>query len=59
MKNNCTKLVKKISEYKKQLTEKVINCMSIGKNTTIHLIIGLIKKTLKETPSYKNESILS
>ena len=32
----------------------MINCTSNGKNTVIHLIVGLIKKT-----SYKNESILS
>ena len=32
----------------------MINCMSNGKDTVIHLIVGLIKKTL-----YKNESILS
>ena len=32
----------------------MINCMSNGKDTIIHLIVGLIKKTL-----YKNESILS
>ena len=31
----------------------MINCTSNGKNTVIHLIVGLIKKT-----SYKNESIL-
>ena len=38
--------------------------MSNGKDTIIHLIVGLIKKTLNESPSnaislYKNESILS
>ena len=38
---------------KKYLKEKVINCMSNGKGMIIHLIVGLIKKTL-----YKNESIL-
>ena len=31
----------------------MINCTSNGKNTVIHLIVGLIKKT-----SYKNDSIL-
>ena len=35
MKRNCKKLVKK----------KVINCMSNGKDTIIHLKVGLIKKT--------------
>ena len=37
----------------------MINCMSNGKDMTIRLIVGLIKKTLSEIPSYKNESILS
>ena len=36
------------------LKEKVINCMLNGKIMIIHLIVGLIKKTL-----YKNESIFS
>ena len=30
-----------------------------GKDTIIHLIVGLIIKVLNEIPSYKNESILS
>ena len=54
MKKNCEKLVKKNSEQKKYLKEKVIYCMSNGKDMMIHLIVGLIKKT-----SYKNDSILS
>ena len=33
--------------------------MSNGKDSIIHLIAGLIKKTLNEISSYKNESILS
>ena len=33
--------------------------MSNGKDMTTHLIVALIKKTLNEIPSYKNESILS
>ena len=33
--------------------------MSNGKDTIIHLIVGLTKKTLTEIPSYKKESILS
>ena len=53
-KKNCKKLVKKNLEQKKQLKEKVINCMSNGKDMIVILIVGLIKKTL-----YKNESILS
>ena len=32
----------------------MISCMSNGKDTIIHLTVGLIKKTL-----YKNESIRS
>ena len=39
---------------KKYLKEKVINCMSNGKDMIIVLIVVLIKKI-----SYKNESILS
>ena len=58
MKKNCKKPVKKNSEQKKYLKEKEINCMSNGKDTTIHLINGLTKKTLNEIPSYKNQSIL-
>ena len=54
IKKNCKKLVKKISQYKKYLKQKVINCMSNGKGMIVVLIVGLIKKTL-----YKNESILS
>ena len=37
----------------KIIKEKVINCMSNGKNMIIHLIVGLTKKTLNEIPSYK------
>ena len=33
--------------------------MSNGKDTIICLTVGLIKKTLNEISSYKNESILS
>ena len=59
MENNCKKLAKENSELKKYLKEKVINCSSNGKDMTIHLIVGLIKRTFNEIPSYKNESILS
>ena len=45
---------KKKSKQKKYFKEKVINNTSNGKDMIIHLIVGLIKKTL-----YKNESILS
>ena len=54
MKRDCEKLVKKNSEKKKYSKEKVINCISNGEYTKIHLIFALIKKTL-----HKNESILS
>ena len=53
------KLVKKNSEQKKYLKEKVINCMSNGEDTIIHLIVELIKKALNEILLYKNKSILS
>ena len=54
MKKNCKKLIKNNLEQKKYLKEKMINYMSNGKDIKIHLIVGLIKKTL-----YKHESILS
>ena len=54
LKKNFNKLVKKNLEQKKYLKEKVINFMLNGKDMIIHLIVGLMKKTL-----YKNESILS
>ena len=67
MKNNLKirkKNLKKFRIEKVLKIEKVINCISNGKNTTIHLIVALIKKTLNYIPSnaislYKNESILS
>ena len=40
------KIVQKNLEQKKYLKEKVIYCMSNGKDIKIHLIVGLIKKTL-------------
>ena len=54
LKKNCKKLVKKNSESKTYLKEKAKKCMSNGKDTINHLIIGLVRKS-----SYKNESILS
>ena len=48
MKKNYRKLVEKNLEQKKYLKEKLINCMSNGKNTIIVLIAGLVKKTLNE-----------
>ena len=44
MKKNYKRLIKKNSEYKKYLREKVINYMSNGKVMIIHLMAGLIKK---------------
>ena len=45
MKKNCKKQIKKNLEYKKYLKQKVINCMSNGKDMIICLIVGLTKKT--------------
>ena len=50
MKKIYKKLVKKNLEQKKYSKEKVINCTSNRTDITIHLIVGLIKKT-----SYNNE----
>ena len=44
MKKNCKKQIKQNSEQKRYSKEKVINCMSNGKDMMIHLIVGLIKK---------------
>ena len=44
MKNNCKKLIKKNLELKKLLKGKEINCMSNGKDITILLIAGLMKR---------------
>ena len=44
MKKNYKRLIKKNSEYKKYLREKVINYLSNGKVMIIHLMAGLIKK---------------
>ena len=46
MKKNCKRLIKKNLELKKWFKGKEINCMSNGKNITIFLIAGLIKKDL-------------
>ena len=44
MKKNCKKLAKNNLEWKKYIKEKVLNCMSDGKDMIIFLIVGLIKK---------------
>ena len=54
IKKDCKKLVKKNLEQTKYLTEKVINCISNGKDMITVLTVGLIKKI-----SYKNEWIPS
>ena len=59
MKKNCRKRFKKNLEYKKYLKEKVRNCISNGKDTISHLIVGLIKNTLIEILPYKSDSIPS
>ena len=45
--------IKKVFEKVKK-KEKVMTCTSNGEDMKIHLIVGLMKKTI-----YKNESILS
>ena len=52
------KELQKTSQEKFRI-ERVINCMSNGKDMVIYLIVGSIKKTLNEISSYKNESTLS
>ena len=54
MEKNSKKQTNKNLGQKKLLKEKETSCMSNGKDMIIHLIAGLIKKTL-----YKNESIFS
>ena len=46
IKKNCKRLIKNNFELKKGLKGKVINCMPNGKDITIFLIAGLIKKIL-------------
>ena len=66
MKKDCKKLVKKNSEQKKYLKvkRKGDKLYVKWKGSIIHLIIGLMRKTLNEIVSnaisfHKNESILS
>ena len=44
MEKNCKKQFKKNLEQKMYSKEKVINCMLNGKDMTINLKVGLIKK---------------
>ena len=44
MKKNCKRLIKKNLALKKRLKRKEINYMSNGKDITILLIAGLIKR---------------
>ena len=55
-KKNFKKAIQEEFRIEKSLKrkEKVINCISNGKDMIIHLILGVIKTT-----SYKNKSILS
>ena len=53
MKKNCQKQIKKNSEQKKYLKEKVKKPTLNGKGMILVLIVGLIKKT-----SYKNQLTL-
>ena len=46
MKKNCKKLIKKNLELKKYWKQKETSYMSNGKDTTTHLIAGLIKRIL-------------
>ena len=43
----------------KCLKEKVINCTSNEKDMIVVVIVRLIKKILREIPSYNNESMHS
>ena len=52
MKKNCKKLVKKNSEQKPYLKEKVINCTLNGKGMIIVLIVGLIKRSRIKMSQY-------
>ena len=49
------KTSQEIFRIEKWLQERVINCTSNGKDMIIHLTVRLIRKTLNEIPSYKNE----
>ena len=53
------KTSQKTFRIEKVIKRKMINCTSNGKDMIICLIVGLIKKTLNEILSYKNESVLS
>ena len=46
IKRICKRLIKKNVELKKQLKGKKTSHMSNGKDITIHLILGLIKRIL-------------
>ena len=48
MRKNCKAQVNKTFEQKKKLKEKVINCMSNGKDMIVRLIVGLMKKILNK-----------
>ena len=53
------KTSQKSFRIEKVIKRKMINCTSNGKDMIIRLIVGLIKKTLNEILSNKNEPVLS
>ena len=53
------KTSQKTFRIEKVIKRKMINCTSNGKDMIIRLIVGLIKKTLNEILSNKNEPVLS
>ena len=53
------KTSQKTFRIEKVIKRKMINCTLNGKDMITRLIVGLIKKTLNEILSYKNESVLS
>ena len=53
------KTSQKTFRIEKVIKRKMINCTLNGKDMITRLIVGLIKKTLNEILSYKNESVFS
>ena len=59
MKKNCKKKNQKEFRIEKMIKRKADKMYIKGKDMTIRLIVGLIKKILNEIPLNKNESVLS
>ena len=59
MKNNCKKSLNKNLEREKYLKGKEIKCTSNGQDMIIHLIVGLMKKILKEILSLQMSQYFS